>query len=351
MFHLFNRNRQKESKSYRTIFFCASEVDEVWIRSTIRKFYLLDKNIVLLIVGPISEHIRQLYATLSIEIHSITQADQLKHYHAPILVTASTSIKKEHFSHSIEQWVHMPHSLVSLHGVYPEDAFDAFNVLFASTPYHAREFSAIAQHRRLENVTIKNTGYGKLDLLLERNDTVSHDKNILIAPSWGKNNILETTGMELIKKLLEQEYVVTLRPHCMFFDSLKKTLDPFYTIDHPNFTIEDFSTNNAIHESHVLITDFSGIAFEYYYTHQKKIIFVETTPKIFNKEFPSYNLPLFEIDSRSQFGHIIENSAEKIIECIKHSPIVRNATSETLIFSPSHCGMVASHQLMELMDS
>ena len=70
-------------------------------------------------------------------------------------------------------------------------------------------------------------GYGLLDKLqknkpLQNQETRTKDgkKKILVAPSWGKQNLLETAGMDLIKILLDAGYHVTLRPHHM---SIKKS--------------------------------------------------------------------------------------------------------------------------------
>ena len=55
-------------------------------------------------------------------------------------------------------------------------------------------------------------GFGRLDTLLKKKQEFTHEKNdeklVLITPSYGKNNLLEKCGIELISELLENGYKV-----------------------------------------------------------------------------------------------------------------------------------------------
>ena len=59
----------------------------------------------------------------------------------------------------------MPHSLSSLHMIYPEDAFDGYDLIFSAGPHHCDEFREITKARGLKNFGTVPIGYGKLDVL------------------------------------------------------------------------------------------------------------------------------------------------------------------------------------------
>jgi ribosomal protein L31 len=339
---------------YHVIFFCSSSVDEVWIRSTALCLSKFKVEICIIIYHEKLDEILSFYKSTGIKVIFETSLRRLNKFSAKILVSASTNIKKSVFSSKIKYLVHMPHSLVSLHGVYPHDAFDSYNTLFACTPYHIKEFKKIVENRNICNARIFETGYGKLDILLEGVSQSSNNplqtKHILIAPSWGNGNILETIGYDLILKLLKQNYSIILRPHSMFYLDKKNYLKPFLNLKHKNFKIEQFSDSHAIYTSELLITDFSGIAFEYVCIRNRKIIFVDTMPKILNTEFKSYNLPLFESAYRDVFGLVVPCELNIILKAIEKEYAISSPFSEFL-FNRGKCGVIASHQIMELLES
>ena len=46
----------------------------------------------------------------------------------------------------------------------------------------------------------------------------------------------------------------------------------------------DFSSNSTVFEADLMITDWSGIAYEYAYTTCKPVLFIDTPMKIMNPE-------------------------------------------------------------------
>ena len=47
----------------------------------------------------------------------------------------------------------------------------------------------------------------------------------------------------------------------------------------------DFSSNSTVFEADLMITDWSGIAYEYAYTTQKPVLFINTPMKVMNPEY------------------------------------------------------------------
>ena len=339
------------SKKYDIIFFCSSRIDEIWVRSTALCLSKFKVKIAILFYNPRKEKLPEIYKNYPIKIISTDNLNSTKKYKADIIVSASTNIRKSFFSQSIKHFIHMPHSLVSLHGVYPENAFDAFDILFACTPFHIEEFKAISKIQNIANPRIFRTGYGKLDILLADSPPYQEKKHVLIAPSWGDRNILETTGYDLILLLLKEGYKVTLRPHPMFYLEKKEVLEPFLQIEHPGFQIEEFLESTAIYLADTLVTDYSGIALEYLAlgTNQRAV-FVNTPPKILNLKIDLHDLPLFEVEKRQQFGLVVENNPQTIFNVL-HEQSDWPSYRVDFIYNPGICGMIASHQLMDILKS
>ena len=140
--------------NYQVIFYCSSYVDEIWVRTTILALCRFKVKICLIILGEVPKNILETYKDLPVKVRLIRNIQKLDKFRAIVLVSASTGIEREHFSRKIKYYVHMPHSLVSLHGVYPNNAFDAFNVLFASGPHHVKEFQELTKIRKVETLKI-----------------------------------------------------------------------------------------------------------------------------------------------------------------------------------------------------
>jgi hypothetical protein len=244
----------------------------------------------------------------------------LKYFHAPIIVTPASGIPRSWLSPRCFHVVHMPHSLVSLHMVYPPDQFDGYDYFFCCGDHHVREIQAIWEKRGLKGRQLRKIGYGRLDLLKEQFDDYNSGKNkktesdvpvILIAPSWGIKNILTEMGTELINLLIGAGFKVILRPHPLLIKSpvLKKTIEFFKSTD--VFCIEDSNKGNqAIFVADLLITDYSGIAHEYAFLREKPVLFVDVPKKIYNLDWQQFETLPIELSLREKLGIIVDANAE-----------------------------------------
>ena len=120
-------------------------------------------------------------------------------------------------------YVYVFHTITSTHMVFQKSAFDQIDSIFCVGPYQVQELRATEQLYNLKQKNLVECGYGLLDKLIRLRSSFSQQnflsknnkKNVLIAPSWGKQNLLESTGIELIKILIDTGYHVTVRPHPM----------------------------------------------------------------------------------------------------------------------------------------
>ena len=80
----------------------------------------------------------------------------------------------------------------------------------------------------------------------------------------------------------------------------------------------DFSGNSSIFDSDVLITDWSGTAYEFSFVTLKPSVFVDTKPKINNPKYQEIGIEPLEFSLRDQVGIRVDpKNMEGLSERIK----------------------------------
>ena len=295
----------KRPPSTDILFYAASWMDEVWIRSTVWESRRRGSNVVLAISGPAPAMDVARYEAMGVTVVSPIAPLAVKSISAPIAVTASSGIPADWFDAGTRHRIHMPHSLVSLHMAYPVNAFDGYDVLFAAGPHHIIEFDALARKRNLAGRQTSAIGYGKADVLPVQKvaGQVGRKPHVLLAPSWGPESLLPRLGRELMRELLKQ-YRVTLRAHPMQVENN----DPAYLEMLETFKEQDFKVELptelpvSMNEADIFITDYSGTAFEYALMRKRPILFVDVPRKVSNPDWQDLSLAPIELRAREKIG-------------------------------------------------
>ena len=214
-------------------------------------------------------------------------------------------------------YVYVFHTIASTHMEFQKSAFDQFDSMFCVGPHQIQELRATEQLYNLKQKNLVECGYGLLDKLIRSRSSLpqqqnflskNNKKNILIAPSWGKQNLLESIGIELVKILLDAGYNVTVRPHPMTIKKspkiIKQILEKFE--ENPDFLLDTKTSSfEQLFSSYALITDWSGIGDEYAFVCERPVIYVDVPKKAYNKEYEKIGLVPFEISIRDKIGEII----------------------------------------------
>ena len=238
---------------------------------------------------------------------------------AKVLITTMPDLGNYWIKRSIVfpvHYIYVFHTITSTHMVFRKGAFDHFDTIFCVGPHQIQELRATEKLYNLKQKNLFECGYGLLDKLIklrssfsdEKNFFKNNKKNILIAPSWGKHNLLESMGIELVKILLDAGYHVTVRPHPMTIKKSPKTvkqiLEKFEK--NPDFLLDtNTSSFEQLFSSYALITDWSGIGYEYAFVCERPVIYVDVPKKAHNKEYEKIGLVPFEISIRDKIGEII----------------------------------------------
>jgi len=212
-------------------------------------------------------------------------------------------------------YIYIFHNILSTHMVFRKGAYDNYDTIFCCGPHHQKEIKRTEELYSLPSKNLFNHGYGRIDSLLKALSSkhrLSFQKNqkpkILIAPSWGKNCILETCGIDLIKLLVNGGYDVTVRPHPMTRRNNPKKLDQIKNLfkNKINFFFEEnISSYKSLIESHIMISDWSGAALEFAFCMERPVLFIDVPRKVNNPEYERLEITPFEIHIRSEIGRIL----------------------------------------------
>ena len=192
------------------------------------------------------------------------------------------------------------------------------------------------------------------------NKKEKHLKNILIAPSWQKDNILSVCIEEILNSLQGYGYHIIIRPHPQFVRHEQERLNALrekYHIDaRSNMEMQtDFSSNRTVYEADVLITDWSSIAFEYSFATLKPSIFINTPMKVMNEDYAELGITPIDIELRNQIGKSIETDQIALLPVVVEELLNDNAFSiealakirEKYIYHIGHSGEVGAAYIME----
>ena len=264
-------------------------------------------------------------------------------------------------------YVYVFHSIVSTHTIYRKGAFDHFDSIFCVGPHHVEEISATESVYDLKHKNLVKYGYGLLDNLQtnksmknQQRCTEDGKKKILVAPSWGKNGLLETKGLELVKILLDAGYHVTVRPHPMTNRKWSKTIKAIENEfkSNANFEIEkDVSTFESLYSAYGLISDWSGIAIEYAFACELPVLYIDGSPKINNSSYDKIACEALEITIRNLIGKVISpnelESLPKIIEStyenVDNFKTKIQEVRDKTVFNLGESGMNGAQEIVKIL--
>ena len=219
-------------------------------------------------------------------------------------------IKRSYLRKDIE-YIYIPHGMDSLNLTMRYKSMDNYDTVFVTGKHQREETEAINKLHNLPNRKIFNWGYSLLDDMIkdyENNKSDNDEQTVLIAPSWQKDNIIDLCLDDILAKLKNKKYKVIVRPHPQAVRHMKEKFEDMKEkYRDTNIEIQtDFSSNNTVFNASLMITDWSGIAYEYAFTTKKPVLFINSPMKIMNPNYKEIDVEPFNIWCRSKIGEELE---------------------------------------------
>lgn len=217
-------------------------------------------------------------------------------------------IKRSYVRKDIE-YLYIPHGMDSLNMTMRTGSVNNYDTIFCVGKHQKEEILKTEEVYKLPAKKLIDWGYCLLDeMRMEYANTAAkstEQKQILIAPSWQVDNIVDSCLETILDKLQNKNYKVIVRPHPQHVRHKKEKLDLLKQKYCNNTNIEiqtDFSSNSTVFEADLMITDWSGIAYEYAYTTLKPVLFINTPMKVMNPEYERISVTPLNISLREEIG-------------------------------------------------
>ena len=272
---------------------------------------------------------------------------------ADIVVMTTPDLQKYYIKRSMVrddvEYVYMDHGMNSVNLMLRKGALDAFDTVFCANANVADELRAQEKVYGLKEKNLVPYGYAMIDNMIRAYEKQPPVKNeppvILIAPSWQEDNIMDSCIDGLLTALLPMQYRVIVRPHPQYVRHYPEKLQALQEkyASFPNFTLQtDFSSNETVFNADVLVTDWSGTAYEYSFTTLKPCLFINTPMKVMNPDYRDIDVTPFDISIRNQIGIALEPGQIDQI-----APAVHRLLHEQA-FSPDSIAALRSQSLFNI---
>ena len=189
-------------------------------------------------------------------------------------------------SQNVGWYVHTFHAVDEGTG-YRMFGMDYYDAVLLTGAFQEKYIRKLEELRGLPKKELLVVGSTYMDAMKEKLDekqkekiTLKNTKTILLAPSWGESSILSKYGAGILRALMETGYHIIVRPHPQSLISEKAVLEPLWK-EFPNSDLLEWNYDNdnfeVLRKADVMITDFSGIIFDYALVFGKPVIYADTS--------------------------------------------------------------------------
>ena len=257
-------------------------------QSRIRPYYIGEKKLI------------TLFMKMDADMVIMTMPD-LQNFH----------IKRSYVRKDVE-YVYVPHGLDSLNLTMRTGSVDHYDAVLCVGPNQKEEIKKTEEVYNLPPKKLVECGYMLLDDMrtgFSEKADCSEQSVILIAPSWQEANIMDSCIDELLTSLQYTGYRIVVRPHPQYVKHREAQLNDLkarYAGAPQVEILTNFASNSTVFQADLLITDWSGIAYEYAYTTCRPVLFVNTPMKVMNPEYERIGVVPINISIRKEIGREIE---------------------------------------------
>lgn len=182
-------------------------------------------------------------------------------------------------SPEVKYYVHILHAPgeILLYRMFGIDYYDA--ILLAGK-FQFDDVRALEKLRNLPAKDLYMTGIPYMDEMVKRFRSAGavpeHERTVLLAPSWGPSAMFSVFGGQVIEALLATGYHIVVRPHPQSFKTETALMDELMAKYPASEQLEwnrDTDNFEVLRRADILISDFSGVTFEFALVYDKPIIY------------------------------------------------------------------------------
>lgn len=179
----------------------------------------------------------------------------------------------KHYSHVL----HMPNDATT----YRLFGLDFFDSVLLTGDYQATDLRYLEEKRGINKKELVTVGCPYLDVYKQNIAEIPAEENhpftVLVSPSWGDVGLLKKYGEKLLDPLSKTGWRIIVRPHPQSKKSEREMLERLTARykDNPNI-VWDYERQNifSLKKSDIMISDFSGIIFDYTFLCDKPVMYV-----------------------------------------------------------------------------
>lgn len=282
-----------------------------------------------------------------------------------VMTTPGLDVLQIRRSPGVKHYCHLVHAPTDA-AFYKLYAFDYFDSVMCSGQHQIKSLRHLEAARGRPAKRLFQTGCCYLDELAKGYEAgggpvpaaPGEALRVLVAPTWGSNGLLGRFGAGLLRSLAKAGFSVTVRPHPQSFISEKELVEALQTelAAYPNLSWDKTpSPLEAMRRSDVLISDFSGVVFDYALILERPVITLAFEPDLRGKDAADLPWPAWELEVLPRLGaHIKPEEVARLPELIAALPkgeafaADMRALREESLYNFRRSGEFAAGQLMAL---
>ena len=197
-----------------------------------------------------------------------------------LMTTPGLDVYQLKRSKGVKHYSHVVHMATDA-TMYRLFGIDYYDSILLSGDYQADDIRILEKKREIKQKKLATVGCSYLDIFAEKINGIPKEENhpftVLVSPSWGPSAILSRFGEKLLDPLVKTGFRIIIRPHPQSRKSEAEVLDKLQSkYQNAANIIWDFERENiySLAKSDIMISDFSGIIFDFTFLFNKPVMYV-----------------------------------------------------------------------------
>ena len=270
-------------------------------------------------------------------------------------------------SKGVKYYVHIPHAASDII-MYRMFGLDYYDAILLSGDYQIKDIRDLESLRKLPEKELVKIGIPYMDDVATRLKNAAvlpeHPRTVLLAPTWGPSALFSVYGGKIIDELIKTGYHIIIRPHPQSFTSERELMDELMK-KYPESDQLEWNRDNdnfdVLRRSDIMISDFSGVIFDFALVHNKPVIYTDPNFDVGVYDAWWLNRPVWTVSALSKIGvqltdENLSNLKELVDTCItseKYAQGIQQVKDETWAYCGQGAELAADylvrkcHEIME----